>query len=237
MSARPERRPLAIVTALPEELQGIGALARDGLAVGASGDGPRNAERGAGALCDAVRPALLIGAGVAGGLSPRLFAGNLVASRRIVGESGEAPPPDPALLARAVAAGAAAATLVTVSRPVVAASAKAELARRVGAGDRDAAAVDMESAAWSRAASARGIPFLAVRAISDRFDEDLPLYLADCVGEDGGMARGRVVRKALVHPSSIPALWRMRRRVEAAVSILAEFLRTLLAAEAPRSRP
>jgi hypothetical protein len=32
-----------------------------------------------------------------------------------------------------------------------------------------------------------------------------------------------------VHPGSIPALWRMRRRVEAAAALLAEFLRTLLA--------
>jgi adenosylhomocysteine nucleosidase len=231
MSARPERRPLAIVTALPEELQAIGVLARDGLAVAGSGDGPQNAERGAGALCDAVRPAVLIGAGVAGGLSPRLFAGSLVASRRIVGESGEAPRPDERLLARAVAAGAAAGTLVTVSRPLVAATAKAELARTLGADDRDPAAVDMESAAWSRAAAARGIPFLAVRAISDRFDEDLPSYLAECVGEDGGVRRGKVVRKALAHPASIPALWRMRRRVEAAVVVLAEFLRTFLASE------
>lgn len=233
MSARPERRPFAIVTALPEELQAIGALARDGLAVAASGDGPQNAERGAGSLCDAVRPSVLIGAGVAGGLTPRLFAGSLVASRRIVDEAGEAPRPDEALLARAVAAGAAAATFVTVSRPVVAASAKAGLAQKFATDDRDPAAVDMESAAWSRAAAARGIPFLAVRAISDRFDEDLPSYLADCVGADGGVRRGAVVRRALVHPASIPALWRMRRRVEAAVAVLAEFLRTLLAAERP----
>ena len=230
MSARPERRPLAIVTALPEELEAIGALARDGLAVGVSGDGPQNAERGAGALCDAVRPAVLIGAGVAGGLSPRLFAGSLVASRRIVDDAGEAPRPDEALLARAVAAGAVAATLLTVSRPVVAASAKVELARTLGADDRDPAAVDMESAAWSRVAAARGIPFLAVRAISDRFDEDLPSYLADCVGADGGVRRRAVVRRALANPSTIPALWRMRRRVDAAVAVLAEFLRTLLAA-------
>jgi adenosylhomocysteine nucleosidase len=235
MSGRPERRPVAIVTALPEELEAIGILARDGLAVASSGDGPKNAERGAGALCDAVRPAALIGAGVAGGLSPRLAAGSLVASRRIVGESGDAPRPDETLLARAMAAGAAGATIVTVSRPVVAASAKAELARRIGVNIRgdDPAAVDMESAGWSRAAAARGIPFLTVRAISDRFDEDLPAYLVDCVGEDGGIRRAAVVRRALVHPSTIPALWRMRRRVGAAVAILAEFLRTLLDADLP----
>jgi len=229
MSAGPERRPIAVVTALPEELEAIGALARDGLAVASSGDGPRNAARGAGALCDAVRPAALIGAGVAGGLSPRLFAGSVVASRRIVDGGGEAPRPDESLLARAVAAGAAPATLVTVSRPVAAAFAKAELARAFGADGGDAAAVDMESAAWSRAAAARGIPFLAVRAISDRVDEDLPDYLADCVGLDGGIRRAAVVRRALAHPRSIPALWRMRRRVEAAAAVLAEFLRTLLA--------
>ena len=170
---------------------------------------------------------------MAGGLSPRLFAGSLVASRRIVDDAGEAPRPDEALLARAVAAGAAAATLVTVSRPVVAASAKAELARAIGANVRgdDSAAVDMESAAWSRVAAARGIPFLAVRAISDRFDEDLP-------GVSRGLRRrgrrhpARRGGAACAHASGLDS--RVVAHAPARRSgrrVLAEFLRTLLAAD------
>jgi adenosylhomocysteine nucleosidase len=237
--------PVAVVTAIREEFEAVVRAARDvrfesagraqarigsaEVVIGLTGDGPRNAERGAAALCEAVRPRALVGAGVAAGLSPLLVAGSLVASRRIFGESGEAPKPDQVLLAHAVAAGAAAATLVTVSRPVVAASAKAVLARSAVVGEP--AAVDMESAGWSRAAAARGIPFLAVRAISDRFDEELPDYLRECVGEDGGIRRAAVVRHALFRPATIPALWRMRRRVEAAGVVLAEFLSVLLAAE------
>ena len=82
---RPERRPLAIVTALPEELQAIGALARDGLAVGASGDGPQNAERGASALCDAVASGGPHRRGGGGGTVPAALRGK---PRRVAADRG-----------------------------------------------------------------------------------------------------------------------------------------------------
>jgi len=49
----------------------------------------------------------------------------------------------------------------------------------------EAWAIDMESHHVARAAAARGLPFIAVRAISDRADETLPACLADCVDAEG----------------------------------------------------
>ena len=82
--------------------------------------------------------------------------------------------------------GARSGTLVTVDRPLVAAAEKAAWAARIGDGS---AAVDMESAAWARAAAARGIPYIVVRAVSDAADEELPGYLSRCMDADGGIRR------------------------------------------------
>lgn len=49
-----------------------------------------------------------------------------------------------------------------------------------------ALAIDMESHHVARAAAEHNIPFIAIRAISDRAGETLPACLADFVNEEGG---------------------------------------------------
>ncbi|MGH9442577.1 MAG: hypothetical protein ACRD16_09920, partial [Thermoanaerobaculia bacterium] len=102
--------PIAIVTALPEELRPLrrrardlkaekgnglrlwrGLLGRAPVALACTGDGNRNAEARAATLLDLVRPSALIGAGVAGALSADLSPGQIVYGDRIFGPSGEAP--------------------------------------------------------------------------------------------------------------------------------------------------
>jgi len=242
MPAPPEPGPVVIVTALWEEFRTIRRRApglrfdRDDRALGSigdarvvvalTGDGPKRAGRGAAALCEAVRPSALIGAGVAGALSRELSIGQIVAARTIRDVSGEAPPPDERLLARAIAQGAMAGTLVTVDRPVTSASGRAALARSMNG--RAAAAVDMESGAWAREAAARGIPYLMLRAVSDAAEEELPEYLGRCVGRDGRVRRQTVVAHALGRPATIPKLLRMRGRVLDGAARLSRFLEELL---------
>ncbi len=48
-----------------------------------------------------------------------------------------------------------------------------------------ALAIDMESHHVARAAAAHGLPFIAVRAISDQANETLPACLADFVDAEG----------------------------------------------------
>lgn len=191
----------------------------------ATGDGAKKAGERAAAFCDGLRPLAVVGAGIAGALSPGLGAGAIVASSRVRDSSGDAPAPDARLLARALEAGAAAATLLTVGKPVTAAAEK----RRLAASLEGPSAVDMESAAWARVAASRGIPYLVVRSISDQADEDLPDYLAACMGEDGAIRRGAVVARALVRPSRIRELVRLRRRVLDCARGLSLFLERFLA--------
>ncbi|MEI8234969.1 MAG: hypothetical protein WCH57_09820 [Verrucomicrobiota bacterium] len=105
----------------------------------------------------------LIAAGFAGGLDPSLPAGALVLS-------GEAP------LERAreiLGARAHVGGLATTSAPMETPEAKAELFRASGA-----VAVDMETAAIAAFCRENGVPWLALRGISDPAERPLPVPYA-----------------------------------------------------------
>jgi adenosylhomocysteine nucleosidase len=244
-------KPL-VVTALREEFEAIasrvsradrrrvgkgrpGILLRgkmDGASVllGMTGDGEVRAEGGLSSLLGEFRISLLLGAGVAGALVSSLRRGDVVVSERIFDGAGEAPAPDPTLVAKAVSLGARAATFVTVARPLTSPKEKKEHAARVGASDSALAVVDMESAAWGRAAASRGVPFVILRAVSDTLDEDLPGFLSSCLSREGSLDRAAIARRLLRHPEALPALLAMRRRVVAASEGLGRFLVPLLSA-------
>ena len=230
--SEPDPSRVLVLTAIPEERDAIAKrLAGKKVVVVATGDGPGNAARGATAAIERHRPAFLAGAGIAGALTPGLCVYDLIASARVLDARGEAPPPDRKLLEEALAAkGVRAGTILTVERPAVTAGEKAELAASTGA----PAVCDMESAAWARAAAEKGLPYLILRAVSDTADEDLPRYLARCMNAEGGISRARVALFALLHPTTIPQLLRMRRRVsecgERLGDVLQEFVGAALAA-------
>jgi adenosylhomocysteine nucleosidase len=183
-------------------------------------------------LCEAVRPTALLGAGIAGALSPGLAVGDVLVSRRIRDSLGDVAPPDARLLAQALEnTQARAGTFLTVARPVVLASLKKALLQTFD--DGGPAAADRESSAWARAAASRGIPYIVARAISDRAEEDLPEYLGRCIGSDGAIRRSSVVLRALAQPATIPALLRIRGRVLACAEKLAVFLEDFLSGAAP----
>jgi len=217
-----DRARILIVTAIPEELSAFaGRRLPSGVVVESTGDGLRRAARATAALCERYRPQLLLGVGVAGALTPDLGPGDLVVGHRILDREGETPWPHGVFVVAAAAKpGARQGTLVSVDRPLVSAAEKAEYAARF---PPPPAAADMESAAWARAASAREIPFLIIRCVSDTSEEDLPGYLSRCMDRDGGIRRSAVALSALAHPGSIPALLRMRRRVTDCAARLAEF--------------
>jgi adenosylhomocysteine nucleosidase len=92
----------------------------------------------------------------------------------------------------------------------------------------DALAVEMESAAVADVAARGGIPFMAVRAITDGVGDDLPREL------DSILASGRVQWKALVcacirHPATVGELRRLAARARMAGDSLREFLGATLA--------
>lgn len=242
----PESRPVAVFTAIPEELGALVSRARDlrrvadrcytgrlgpvEIVLAATGDGATRAGRGAAALLDLHRPRALVGMGVAGALTDDLCIFDILAAQHIRDAGAQAPAPDRAMLARALAIpGAREATFVTSPGPVVTRAAKAALAASSGA--VGTAAVDMESAAWARQAAERQIPYAVLRAISDGPFEELPGYLPRCMDREGSIRRTAVALRALAQPSSIRLLLAMRERVREASGRLAAFVEHFLGTE------
>jgi adenosylhomocysteine nucleosidase len=233
--------PAVVATALPEELAPIvrhfGYLFAERvedrqvfhtdvcnprLVLAATGDGPKNAAQMARTLCERFRPTAFVGVGVAGALSQGLRPFELVASARLTNGSGPTLPADGVLLSVATAGGARPVTLVSTNAPMVRVTEKKALLDRCH--EPGPVAVDMESAAWAAAAAACGVPFIAIRAITDGPEDELPHYLPECLGADGGIRRSAVLRAALARPSSIPELLALRRRVAICSRKLAFFL-------------
>jgi nucleoside phosphorylase len=230
MSAEGAGARVVIVTALPEELAAFADRAMpEDVIVAKTGDGGVRAARGLAALCASHRPSLVIGAGVAGGLTPDLGTGDLVVAHRVLDAGGRevTPWPDAVRVVYAAAKpGARQGTLLSVERPLLTAEEKAAAAALAAP---PPAAVDMESAAWAAAAAARGVPYLIVRIVTDTAEEELPGYLSRCMTHEGGIRRSSVALGALLHPRSIPSLRRMRRTVLDCADRLAAFVTALVA--------
>jgi adenosylhomocysteine nucleosidase len=122
------------------------------------GIGPEAARRAAEAVITISAPRVIYSVGFAGALDPALKVGDLVHPRRIVNASDGS----------SVDLGGG--TGVLVSFAAVASPKQKQKLRE----SFQAQAVDMEAAAVARAAEARGVPFLAVKVISDEFDFEFP---------------------------------------------------------------
>ncbi len=163
----------------------------------------------------------LVSFGIAGALHPDLRAGDVVAADAVVAEDGQRRPCNPAwatMLApqtppvtpgltrgpsarQAQAAGWIPAqgrdderaggrigAILGLDRLLSSPQDKAAAFARTGA-----LAIDMESHHVARAAAAHGLPFIAIRAISDRADEALPSCFADFVDGEGGTKMSAVL--------------------------------------------
>lgn len=122
--------------------------------------------------CEAVialyRPAVIISAGFAGALVDELKAGDTILPSFVVdAQDGSR---IPTCVSKTIARDGEEGSGVLVSFPAIAnREQKTKLAKTFGA-----QAVDMEAASVARAAQARGVPFLAVKAISDEANLSLP---------------------------------------------------------------
>lgn len=110
--------------------------------------------------------------------------------------------------------------LVTVPAVVWRASDKREMAAETGA-----IGLDMESAMIGAAAREWQVPFLAVRAVSDLLDEDLPLDF-NLFLEPGGWAVRAVA--CLMRPSRLVGLTRLRAQAATASDRMTAFFRSFL---------
>lgn len=178
------------------------------------------------------RPDVCIAAGLAGSLREEFRVGQVVAARDVMElESSRIAAVSETLLHSAETCGA-----VIVDRLLMASTmiASVEDKQRLG---RMAAAVEMESFAVLTEAAAHAIPAIAIRAISDGVDEDLPMNFDRVLDENGNVVTSKIASAVMRAPHKLPALMKLGRRSRAAAVKLAEFLDQYVSAlAAPHSR-
>jgi adenosylhomocysteine nucleosidase len=137
-------------------------------AVICSGIGAEAGRRAAEAVIANYAPALLISAGIAGALVPELHVGETIFPEIAI-DAGDSSRHQSSIKATPISDTPLAKTIV-VSYPEIAG---AEQKRKLGKA-YNAHAVDMESASVARAAEAHGLPFIAIKSISDEVDFEMP---------------------------------------------------------------
>jgi len=167
----------------------------------ATGPGPRLVER---ALDQPRAVSGLASIGFCGALDPTLGIGDIVVTSDRLQRTSGAFVQDRALC---------------LDRVAVTAAEKSRLRATTGA-----AVIEMESAAVAAKAREWGLPFRAVRSVSDSADDNMPLDFNQHRDEDGRFSRSGIVWAALRRPFAIPGLLRLDRNCRRASESLGEFL-------------
>jgi adenosylhomocysteine nucleosidase len=160
-----------------------------------------------------------ISSGLAGALQAQHRPGDVLAAREVHATNWKKViPSDADLLEVASACGAKVAdTFYSADHVLVHSSEKSELSAK-------ADAVEMESGDIMLEAVAFGAKVIAIRAISDAVEEDLPVDFNRVTSESGDVSIAKIVAQAAAHPGSIPALIRFGRQSRNAAEKLAVVL-------------
>lgn len=153
--------------------------------------------------------------GIAGGLDPSLLTGDLVAATRVRGPGG-AYAADPVWSAQLSRRCGARLGMVAGAAGVIGEPANKRLLRAA----TGALVVDLETEAAAAFATARGLPFAALRAVADTAEEVLPRAAAVGLTPDGRPAAARVALALLRQPRELPALLVVARRSRTALGAL-----------------
>jgi adenosylhomocysteine nucleosidase len=201
-----ELRPLVRNWKLEESAAGVTVYSSERAVAACAGIGGRRATLATAAALSFGPAHLLISAGWAGGLHAGIAAGTAHRVKRVVdAATGE--------IYSAETSDAKGTTLVTANR-VASLEAKKTL-REQYSGDL----VDMEAATVARLARVHDIPFLAVKAVSDAYDFELP-------GMDRYVAQDGRFREAAfaMHLAVRPHLWKAAAHMGRTSSVAAEAL-------------
>lgn len=199
-----------------------------------SGIGPRRAREATMALIREVQPRLLVNFGFAGAVQDDTQVGDLVLAQEVLlladGEFAAQQPPDRGETARALRVCAA---LGALHQGVFLTSAriedKKEVARLLPPQMRHPV-LEMETAAVLEAAHAAGIPLVALRGISDGFEEELGFSLEEFCDGELNIRPLRVVAALARKPWIVPQLLRLAANSRKAAERLAQALELLLGA-------
>jgi adenosylhomocysteine nucleosidase len=165
------------------------------------------------------RPDICISTGLAGALRSGYQPGNILAAR-LVSEVGEpvAVASHRELLATALDCGARQIERFSTSRTLIM---RAEHKRDLGS---EAEAVEMESYTILAEAARHGVPAIAVRAISDTVDFDMPYDFETARDARGQISIVSIATQVLRRPSGLSALLHLAGDCRLAARHLADFL-------------
>lgn len=171
-----------------------------------------------------------ISSGLAGALREKHRPGDVLAAKEIHATNWEKViPSDSTLLKIATACGAKLVDAFhSVDRVLVHSSEKFELGAK-------ADAVEMESGDIMLEAIAFGARVIAIRAISDAVEEDLPVDFNRVMSESGEVSLTKILSQAAAHPGSIPALirfgWQSRNAAEKLAIVLDACIQRLVSTD------
>jgi nucleoside phosphorylase len=190
-------------------------------------------DRAEGAAAAAAGARLYLSCGCAGGLDPRLRAGDLVIADRIVlldpagHPAGEAPAGPGSLAAWSVARGVGVRVGGVASSPVVLGSAR----QKAGTARAGALVVDMESAAVVAAARRQGVPCAVVKVVLDEAGDALELPGTGVVDpETGELDVARGIAALALRPRVWPRALRLARQQRVAERALRGYLALVFSA-------
>jgi adenosylhomocysteine nucleosidase len=189
-----KRDKIGFITGLASEarlLKGAGFLVRTG------GGTPEGAWRAAQALL-AEEVEALVSFGLAGGLSPKLRPGTVLVPKAVL-DNNRTYPCSYLLMERL--GGSTGQVILAGKRIAASAEDKAFLFRSTRAD-----AIDLESGAIARAATAAGIDFAVLRAIIDPAQISLPPAALVPLQSTGAINPGGVLASVLMKPMQLPAL-------------------------------
>ncbi len=183
------------------------------------GPGAAAAREAAKSLVDR-RVSGLVSFGFAGGIDENIEAGTIVLASEIrSGRQGSLPTNDQwrRALYKTICDDVSVieAPLAAVDEIVAKTSEKTRLRYKTGA-----VAIDMESLAVGETALAAGVPFIAIRAISDPALQTLPIMAADAVDHNGKLKPWRIFWSLIRQPGQLGELRRLAANTRAATNSL-----------------
>lgn len=231
---RPLPKGAPTLTRLPHA---YGEIAGTELLLAVGGVGRGRAEAAADQMLRQWKPDLILMAGVAGALAGILQLAELVVADRVYAETVTLRPD--LVLPEALPGGIAGrrGALLSSDRILVTVEEKrfARNSRRSGR-DPSPLAVEMETPGLAAAAKKHGIPWGAVRAVSDTSEEALPLDFNRFRGADGDLPVSRVALAAIANPLGIPGLIRLGGNTSTAAARLSEYVVAWVTAGCPSVR-
>lgn len=203
-----------------------------------TGVGPRQAELRASEVIrsESDSISLCVSSGLVGALRPEYRIGQVLGARMVYSDQPRADLKEKALesssalLSFAEESGATIVSRFYSTQWVVA---KVEEKELLG---READGVEMESFAIMRESAEFGIPAIAVRAVSDLSNENLPLEnMEEIFTDEGELSIPRIIGQIAMNPALLPGLMKLGQQSKAASEALSDFLDRLIASVSVRA--